>query len=801
MPDVSLNGIEFKIRGDANEASASVQSLINKLNSLRSSMSGLKSVQTTSKAIRGVGDAAKRANTPLKTFADSLKRIAFYRIIRGAIKAITQAFQEGLKNAYQFSKVTGDGAGLAGALDRLATTSMTMKNQLGAAFGGLLTAITPIVVQIINLVTRLAEALTRLMAILGGSGVYLRAKENWTEWGEAAAGAGGAAKKALEYLAPFDELNVLPDTKSGGGGGGGGTDWGDMFEYVNTADGLGFADVFKGWFDTISDFFENTDWKGLADKAWEGLKTAFSDTGKASEVIRALFEALGAALGAGVAFAGEFTANIVRDLYASFKSNLKDYNGDGKISINEFLGAAFMTGMNIYNSIKEWVETNVVNPFMKGFSEALGYADVTQLEVAVKNIGIKIYNWFANNVFNPIIQGWNNLVDKMPQWLQDGLASLLGVDTLKIPLIAEVEEIDYNLVAAQKVIDGITAGIDKVSDKLPKDKKLLDAFTAGINNVEPDYSASGMSNAKRTITSTAKFTAVNNALTANQKTIYTQARFNSVSSALTGNQKTIYTQARFNSVSSALTDSQKTIYTQSRFNSVSSALTDSQKTIYTQSRFNSVSSALTDKQKTIGTSANFISSANGLKAEDTTFGSTALFNKYSVAKNVADGVNMQINATANITKTKGNVKGNLTISAQALGGVLQNGAWSSIPQYASGTTRAHGSLFVAGEAGPEVVGHIGGRTEVLNRSQLAATMYAAVRSAMVGTSFRMASAPSPNYSDEDGMNEDVLYRAFSRALADSDLGGDIQLDGNTLYRAMVNRNRQNTRLTGVNAMA
>ena len=162
---------------------------------------------------------------------------------------------------------------------------------------------------------------------------------------------------------------------------------------------------------------------------------------------------------------------------------------------------------------------------------------------------------------------------------------------------------------------------------------------------------------------------------------------------------------------------------------------------------------------------------------------------------------MQISATANITKTKGNVKGNLTISAQALGGVLRNGIWSSIPQYASGTTRAHGSLFVAGEAGPEVVGHIGGRTEVLNRSQLAATMYAAVRSAMVGTSFRMASAPSPNYSDEDGMNEDVLYRAFSRALADSDLGGDIQLDGNTLYRAMVNRNRQNTRLTGVNAMA
>ena len=47
----------------------------------------------------------------------------------------------------------------------------------------------------------------------------------------------------------------------------------------------------------------------------------------------------------------------------------------------------------------------------------------------------------------------------------------------------------------------------------------------------------------------------------------------------------------------------------------------------------------------------------------------------------------------------------------------------------------------------------------------------------------------------------MMYRAFSRALADSDLGGDIELDGNILYRAMVQRNRQNTRVTGVNAMA
>ena len=81
-------------------------------------------------------------------------------------------------------------------------------------------------------------------------------------------------------------------------------------------------------------------------------------------------------------------------------------------------------------------------------------------------------------------------------------------------------------------------------------------------------------------------------------------------------------------------------------------------------------------------------------------------------------------------------------------------------------------------------------------------MYSAVRSAMASTAFRISATPNPSYNTTDGAgNEDALYRAFRRALDETDFGGDVELDGQTLYRAMVNRNRQNTRLTGVNAMA
>lgn len=103
-----------------------------------------------------------------------------------------------------------------------------------------------------------------------------------------------------------------------------------------------------------------------------------------------------------------------------------------------------------------------------------------------------------------------------------------------------------------------------------------------------------------------------------------------------------------------------------------------------------------------------------------------------------------------------------------LGGIFSNGVWSNIPQYASGTLNA-GSMFIAGEAGPELVGHVGGRTEVLNKSQLASAMYSAVHSAMSGVTLE---ANVYSESGNGDMDYDTMYRAmynaFSAALARGD---------------------------------
>ena len=99
-----------------------------------------------------------------------------------------------------------------------------------------------------------------------------------------------------------------------------------------------------------------------------------------------------------------------------------------------------------------------------------------------------------------------------------------------------------------------------------------------------------------------------------------------------------------------------------------------------------------------------------------------------------DNLVATVDVVANVTNAQNTIKAatNFSGSYKAKGGVFSNNSWTDIPQYAGGTLNAHGSLFLAGEAGPEIIGHVGGRTEVLNKSQLASAMYSAVNSAMQG---------------------------------------------------------------------
>jgi phage-related protein len=99
---------------------------------------------------------------------------------------------------------------------------------------------------------------------------------------------------------------------------------------------------------------------------------------------------------------------------------------------------------------------------------------------------------------------------------------------------------------------------------------------------------------------------------------------------------------------------------------------------------------------------------------------------------------------------------------------LKNISVPSIPLLASGGMVNSGQMFVAREAGPELVGTIGGRTAVANNDQIV-----------------------------DSVSQGV-YRAFIQAMAES--GGsqvvEAKVNDKVLFEVIVNRNRQETMRTG-----
>lgn len=158
---------------------------------------------------------AKEAQKKFSEFFGSIKRIAMYRLIRSALKLITQGLQEGVNNAYQYSKALN--GPFAKSMDMLATSSQYWRNSVGASLMPLINAIAPAIDSLIDKAVTLINVLNKLFAMLGGQSTYTTALKVGKQYAESAA---GSAKALQKSLMGFDEINRLNAPNSGGGGGG-----------------------------------------------------------------------------------------------------------------------------------------------------------------------------------------------------------------------------------------------------------------------------------------------------------------------------------------------------------------------------------------------------------------------------------------------------------------------------------------------------------------------------------------------------------------------------------------------------
>jgi hypothetical protein len=396
----------------------------------------INAVKGISNAINGLKDRVKKSLPHLSNFLSSLKRIAFYRFLRTIIKELTTAFKEGLENAYAFSQgIAGEGHRFAEAMDSMSSAGLTMKNQLGSAFIGLLTALAPVINAIIGLVTKLADALSQLLAAFTGS-TYLKAADVPKKWADAAGGAGKAAKEWKNQLLGFDEINRLEAPNDGGGGGSGGMeDPMSMFKESPIAENI------KAFVDQFKSAIKAGDWKSAGEllgnkinelfpsqekwKAW-GYKLGYGLNGAIQTLYHTLktidFHAMGEGIASFLNSALEqidFTtlgAILVRkltgalDFLMGFLGTL-DWGFIGS-SIANFLIGAFSEA-NEWIASKDWEEigTKIFQAFKK-LIEEIDFAEIA-----------KAFFTFLGTAFGAIVKlldgFFSNIVQEIKDYFQE----------------------------------------------------------------------------------------------------------------------------------------------------------------------------------------------------------------------------------------------------------------------------------------------------------------------------------------------------------------------------------------------
>ena len=250
---ISASGLD-EIAYNYNKLSAFKSAVLETFNAIE--QVGSSAVSRASSAIGSfVKQMGQSAVNKVTSFAKSIsnvvnafKRIMFYRMVRTLIKEIGQAFGEGIKNLYQWSKLLN--GEFAQSMDQIATAGLYMKNSLGAMVSPLINALAPAVDYLIDRFVALLNVINQVLAALTGAATWTKAIKYQTEYAKAA-GSGAANTKKLG-LATIDQLTILDKHKGSSGSGFTADDYANMFE----------TEKISGVFEKIKEAIERGDWQG-----------------------------------------------------------------------------------------------------------------------------------------------------------------------------------------------------------------------------------------------------------------------------------------------------------------------------------------------------------------------------------------------------------------------------------------------------------------------------------------------------------------------------------------------------------
>lgn len=627
---------------------------------------------------------------------------------------LRHAIVSGVNNIVRYSNAANQ------SVSSMASSLNYLRNSLGSAFAPILSVVAP---QISALIDMLADAINYIgmfFAKLTGQSTYVRAKKVQTDYAASLGGTASSAKDAADgtkkladatkdaneeadkYLSSLDEINKFQEddkdkdkdkSPSGGGGsgGGGGGGAGDLFETVEIPNEIG------DWVEKFKEAWANADFtefgKIVAEKVNTGLEYVLEHEEQIMDTSQRIAKSI-------ATFLNGFVENL----------NWDELGQVVGVGINSaFLGIDTFLEEFHFESLGKGITTGLQSAFNK-----IDWSLVTRfLTDAVSNgldfVGglIQGIDWksLPSDIFHAVQEALNGI-----NWdnLSFSAGFLLGALTRAILDLGEgIAKL------GKDIIDGILdGGADYIKSIPGKIKEIITNFIEGFKkgfqthspSKHPDILELGANIMEGILNGMVDgIKKIPQFIADHIKALGSKA-FDKIG------EITIDAKAKFTSWSDSLKD--KVVAFKAKLTTWGEALKD--KVVSFKAKFTTWADSL--KDKVIG----------GFKSKLTKFS-----NDIAEKNRVLGGFKAKITSFTDAIKSKV-ISGFKAITGKkkADGGSYYGGKWHDIPQYASGGSPS-GTLFWAGEAGPEIVGSANGRTEVLNKSQIASAIYSATYRAML----------------------------------------------------------------------
>lgn len=622
------------------------------------------------------------------------KSVAFYRVLRTLIKEVASAFKEGLENAYQFSKVSG--GELAEKMDALASITKQMKNQFGSAFSELIIAVKPVLDAIIQKAIQTADVISQIFAYINGDTKYKKANPLSESWKDATA----SAKKYKDLVLGIDELNILNES-SGGGGGKKQEDYASMFEYA--------------------DISENAPWR----KAIDAVKDNF-------DYIKATVLAIG-----GILLGWKIAKNVTSAVDAMLGLPKALRISSGLLVSLAGLTIEFASAYDIGKNGVNW--KNLIGEVLGAGLGVLGAYIAFGTAGAIISIPVVFAIGLAG-----VIMGENQryLESDFHKKMESLRAEIEKHEEIHLQFQAkmEMDNSEINSVIAQAKV--IREKLDRIfyinekEDATPKELKEMVGLIESLNAMNlPGLHIDLDPNGKLVQTREQLDQIVNDLLITKLQDTAMQKLADSYDTMVRMREEVVSTQAKLQQASLEESKAkEEATYWNERYNEIQ------QKSLYTGTAYSEqlkiigqksieANNKLSDATDTVNKARDAYDKATGdlkeLTDQQELWGQMA-YDATQFAKELIDTTNNATNAYKNQTDVLNNEIDSANRLAEALRnvnsvvvGIASTGiANVTLSKYADGGFPETGQLFLAREAGAEMVGSINGHTAVANNDQI-----------------------------------------------------------------------------------